>query len=121
MRGCKSFLQEGIWDNAENRFDDEEGGGRERDGSNRIQQWVKNILGQTKVASLKSQTQLTHLNIPFPFCPKPPIQQVQEELEKEETWAENTSGSLELDPNFGLVLAVKRSLKGNSQWDLVEL
>lgn len=39
--------------------------------------------------------------------------QAQEDLKKEETWAENTSGSLGSVPDLGLT--------GNSQWELVEL
>lgn len=49
------------------------------------------------------------------------IVQAQEELKKEETWVENTSGPPEPAPDLGFVLAVERSLKGNGQWDLVQL
>lgn len=85
---------------------------------------TEEVLRWTKVALKLRLSELT-LNVPFPASPQPSHQwdsgQAQDELRKEATWEENTSGTFEPAPDLGLVLGVERSFKGKTQWERRQL
>lgn len=80
--------------------------------------------GTGKSFWLKSTDLANSLEYSLLTLPQPSHQwdivQAQEEWKKEEAYMKNTSGPPEPAPDLGFVLAVERSLKGNSQWDLVQ-